>query len=124
MFHPGLEEREKLFKYYLGKVKHDSAIDSRRLARKAVGKSPAEIENIVKESALIATRRSKDVVSFRDISDAVERIELGVKHKFKMMPREKEMTAYELLLSESQERKECREHNESKETKGSVKKRD
>src|SRR3989338_8943215 len=53
---PGLEGREKLFKYYLGKVKHEASIDVGHLARKAVGKSPAEIENIVKESALIATR--------------------------------------------------------------------
>src|SRR3990167_7189795 len=52
---PGLEGREKLFQYYLGKVKHDAGIDVGHLARKAVGKSPAEIENIVKESALIAT---------------------------------------------------------------------
>ena len=91
---PGLEEREKLFQYYLKKVKHDASIDSRRLARKAVGKSPAEIENIVKEAALIAIRNGKDSISYREISDAVERIELGVKHKIKMTPREREMTAH------------------------------
>lgn len=91
---PGLEEREKIFQYYLSKVKHDAAIDCRRLARKAVGKSPAEIENIVKEAALIATRNGKEMVSYREISDAVERIELGVKHKIKMTSQEKEMTAH------------------------------
>ncbi len=91
---PGLEGREKLFRYYLGKVKHEASIDVSRLARKAVGKSPAEIENIVKESALIATRNQKDVVSVREISEAIERIELGVKQKIKMNDKEKEMTAY------------------------------
>ncbi len=91
---PGLDEREKLFEYYLKKVKHDSAIDCRRLARKAVGKSPAEIENIVKEAALIATRNGKEIVSYHEISEAVERIELGIKHKIKMTPREREMTAH------------------------------
>lgn len=91
---PGLDERELLFQYYLKKVKHESSIDCRRLARKAVGKSPAEIENIVKEAALIATRKGKEVVSFREISEAIERIELGVKHKIKMTPREREITAH------------------------------
>ena len=91
---PGLEGREKLFRYYMSKVKHDASIDMSRLARKAVGKSPAEIENIVKESALIATRNKKDVVSLGDMTEAIERIELGVKQKIKMNDREKEMTAY------------------------------
>ncbi len=91
---PGLEGREFLFKYYLGKVKHETSVDYKRLARKAVGKSPAEIENIVKESALIATRNKKDVVSMKEISEAIERIELGVKNKIKMTDGEKEMVAY------------------------------
>ncbi len=91
---PGLEGREKLFQYYLGKVKHEASIDIGHLARKAVGKSPAEIENIIKESALIATRNGKDVVSYKEITEAIERIELGVKNKIKMQDSEKQMTAY------------------------------
>ncbi len=91
---PGLDGREKLFKYYLGKVKHDPSIDIGHLARKAVGKSPAEIENIIKESALITTRNGNDVVSYKEITEAIERIELGVKNKIKMQDSEKQMTAF------------------------------
>ncbi|OGW86932.1 MAG: hypothetical protein A3C35_00095 [Omnitrophica bacterium RIFCSPHIGHO2_02_FULL_46_11] len=91
---PGLEGREKLFQYYLGKVKHEASIDIGHLARKAVGKSPAEIESIIKEAALIATRNGKEVVSYKEITEAIERIELGVKNKIKMQDSEKEMTAY------------------------------
>ena len=91
---PGLEGREAIFHLYLNKMKHEASIDVARLARKAVGKSPAEIENIVKEAALIATRNGKDVVSSKEISEAIERIELGVKHRIKMTDKEKEMTAY------------------------------
>ncbi len=91
---PGLESREQLFKYYLGKIKHEASIDVRRLARKGVGKSPADIENIVKESALIATRNGTDVVTHREISEAIERIDLGTKTRISMNAREKEMTAY------------------------------
>ncbi len=91
---PGLEAREKLFQYYLGKVKHDASIDVGHLARKAIGRSPAEIENIIKESALIATRNGKDVISYKEITEAIERIELGVKNKIKMNERERTMVAY------------------------------
>ncbi|MBN1688800.1 MAG: AAA family ATPase [Candidatus Omnitrophica bacterium] len=91
---PGLEGREALFKFYLGKVKHDASIDTGRLARKAVGKTPAEIENIIKESALIATRNNRDVVTLKDLSEAIERIDLGTKNRITMNDREKEMTAY------------------------------
>ena len=91
---PGLEGREALFKYYLSQVKHEASIDVARLARKAVGKTPAEIENIVKESALIAVRNGKELISLKEISEAIERIELGMKQSFKMNDREREMTAY------------------------------
>jgi cell division protease FtsH len=91
---PSLEGREALFRFYLSKVKYEAAIDCKRLARKAVDKSPADIENIVKESALIATRNKKDVVGLKDLSEAIERIELGMKQKLTVNAREREMTAY------------------------------
>ncbi|HNX68620.1 MAG TPA: AAA family ATPase [Candidatus Omnitrophota bacterium] len=91
---PSLEGREQLFKYYLGKVKYEASVDCKRLARKAIDKSPADIENIVKEAALIATRNKKDVVGLHELSEAIERIELGMKQKLTINRRELEMTAY------------------------------
>ena len=91
---PNLEEREQIFAYYAKKIQVDPAVDFGRLARKAVYKTPAEIENILKEGALIATRKGRDVVGYREISEAIERIELGVAHRLNMTPREREMTAY------------------------------
>lgn len=91
---PNLDGREKLFKYYLGKVSADSSIDAGRLARRAVYKTPAEIENVVKEAALIATRNKRDLVSYDDLSEAMERIDLGVKHRKHMSESERRVTAY------------------------------
>jgi cell division protease FtsH len=65
-----------------------------RLARKAVYKSPADIENIVREAALIATREKRDSITLDDISEAMERVDLGLKHKLSITPKEKEKTAY------------------------------
>lgn len=91
---PNLEGREHLFKYYLSKVKYDQSIDIGKLARTAVYKTPADIMNIVKESALIATRNKRDMITHKDISEALDRIDLGIKHRKFMTPQEKEMTAY------------------------------
>jgi cell division protease FtsH len=91
---PNLQERQEIFEYYARKLKLDASIDLARLARKAVHKTPAEIENILKESALIATRERREQITYKDISGAIDRIELGVAHRVSMTPREREMTAY------------------------------
>ncbi|MFA6610346.1 MAG: AAA family ATPase, partial [Candidatus Omnitrophota bacterium] len=92
---PNLEEREKIFEFYFSKVKFDkSSIDIKRLSRKSVYKTPAEIENIVKEAVLIATRDKKDAVEYKHVTDAIERIEMGLKHKRNMTPKEREITAW------------------------------
>lgn len=91
---PYAEGRKKLFDYYLTKVKYDKSIDTRKLANYTVGKSPADIENIVKESALIATREGRDTVQWGDLTEAMERIDLGMKRKRKIADREKLNTAY------------------------------
>jgi cell division protease FtsH len=91
---PNLTDRENIFKFYLSKVKYDDTIDIGRLARKAVHKSPADISNIIKEAVLIAARSKKDKVGMREIIEATERIEMGVKHRRQMTDQEREMTAY------------------------------
>lgn len=91
---PGLDDREKLFRYYLGKVKCDSSIDVARLARRSVWKTPADIENVVKESALIAARNKREQVAFKDLSEAIERLELGFKRLRKMNEEERRRIAY------------------------------
>lgn len=91
---PDLSEREDLFRYYLSKIKYDEKLDIARFARKAVQKSPADIANITKEAALIATRDKRDTVTSDDLSEAMERIDLGmVRHK-KVSLKEKTITAY------------------------------
>ncbi|MFN0118311.1 MAG: AAA family ATPase [Elusimicrobiota bacterium] len=90
---PHLKEREDLFKYYLGKINADPALDIRKLAQRSVYKSPAEIEAAIKESALIAAREGREVVLFKDLSSAFERIDLGIAHRLPMTDKEKQVIA-------------------------------
>lgn len=91
---PDLGEREQLFKYYLSKIKYDPKIDVARLARKAVQKSPADIANVTKEAALIATRGKEEMINEDHIVEAMERIDLGLKKPRKVSDKEKAITAY------------------------------
>jgi cell division protease FtsH len=91
---PGLEGREKIFRYYLSKVKSDPTIDVGRLARKTVHKTPADIANIVREATLIAARVKRNMVTFKELSEAIERIDMGIKQKRTLTEKERKMVAY------------------------------
>lgn len=92
---PNLEDREKLFAYYLKKVKYDeNNVKIDRLARITVGNSPADIANIIRESALITVRNKRPAITMKDIDDARERIALGIKRRIKMSEKEKWQVAY------------------------------
>jgi cell division protease FtsH len=91
---PNLKERKSLFEFYLKSVKVSSDVKIDRLAKKSVYKSPADIENMIKEAALIATRKKKEQIDMKDLSEAMDRIDLGMETNLDMTPRELEMTAY------------------------------
>ena len=91
---PNLEEREKLFEYYLKGVKFDTTINIGRLARLTVGSTPADISNLVREAALIAVRNRKETISMKEVTEAYDRVEMGIKHKVVTSPLEKEKIAY------------------------------
>jgi len=92
---PNLEDRGKLFAYYLKSVKYnaqDVKID--RLARITVGQTPADIANIVHEAALITVRNQNSLISMKEIDEARERIALGIKRRIRLSEKEKWQTAY------------------------------
>jgi cell division protease FtsH len=92
---PNLEDRQKLFAYYLQQVKYNSAdVKIDRLARITVGQSPADISNIVREAALITVRNQNSLISMKEIDEARERIALGIKRRVKLSEKEKWQTAY------------------------------
>ena len=91
---PNLEEREKLFNYYLKEVKYDSSLEVPRLARMTVRHSPADIANLVREAALIAVRNKKEIIALKEITEALDRIEMGIKHKRVFSQEERKKVAY------------------------------
>jgi cell division protease FtsH len=91
---PNLEEREHLFDYYFKDAKYDSTVDNKRLARLTVGNSPADIANLVHEAALIAVRNKKQAISMKEVTEAYDRVEMGIKHKIVFSQEERMKIAY------------------------------
>lgn len=91
---PNLQDRQEVFLFYAGKLKVDPSMDFGRLARRTVYYSPAEIENVLQEGALIAARHKHEAITYKDLSAALERIELGAAERPTLSPHEREMTAF------------------------------
>ncbi|PIQ90901.1 MAG: cell division protein FtsH [Candidatus Omnitrophica bacterium CG11_big_fil_rev_8_21_14_0_20_41_12] len=92
---PNLDDRAKLFTYYLKNIKYNAEnVKIDRLARITVGQTPADIANIVHEAALITIRNQSSLVSMQEIDEARERIALGIKRRVKLSEKEKWQTAY------------------------------
>ncbi|MCD6539987.1 MAG: AAA family ATPase [Candidatus Omnitrophica bacterium] len=91
---PGLEDRRKLFAYYLKKTNYETSIDCSILARKTVGFSPADIANMVREASLIAVRNQREKIIYKDLSEAYDRVVFGLKSEITLSEREKVWVAY------------------------------
>jgi ATP-dependent metalloprotease FtsH len=91
---PNLEERKKLFEFYLGRVETDGPIDTAMLSRKCLYFSPSDIDNMVREAGLIALRRQTNKISIKDLNEAYDRVSFGLKSNIVMSPEEKLWTAY------------------------------
>ncbi len=92
---PDMGDRRKLFEYYLSKTAYDKeSVKIEQLAQSTVGSSPAQIANIVHEATLISERNKKPAVGVEDLTEARERISLGIKRIFKLSEDEKSRLAY------------------------------
>ncbi len=76
--YPDIKGREQILNVHLNKIKHDSKIDSKIIARGTPGFSGAELANLVNEAALLAARQNKKIVSMEDLEHAKDRILMGV----------------------------------------------
>ena len=92
---PDITGREAIFKVHLRPVKIAKDVDARQLASQTPGFAGAEIANVCNEAALIAARKSKNIVDMQDFQDAIDRVIGGLEKKNKIIsPDEKQIVAY------------------------------
>ena len=92
---PELNERKDIFLVHTKNLKITKKLDLDFLAKQTPGFSGADIANLCNESALIAARKNKKMITKDDFLDAVDRIVGGVERKNKLMTEEeREIIAY------------------------------
>ncbi|QWT55979.1 ATP-dependent zinc metalloprotease FtsH [Christensenella sp. MSJ-20] len=92
---PDLAGREAILKVHAKKVRMESAVDLRAIARATAGASGAELSNIINEAALRAVRCGRHAVAQEDLEESVEVVIAGYQRKGAVISgREKEIVAY------------------------------
>ena len=92
---PDRKGREAIFKVHSRNKKLDKEINFENIARRTVGFSGADIENIMNEAAILAIRANRESISVDDIDEAIDRRVAGpAKSSRSLTPHEKEMIAY------------------------------
>jgi len=91
---PTLEEREDIVKIHMGKKPFGKDVTNKKIAKRTVGFSGADIENMLNEAAILAVRGNKKEILFKDISEAITKVKLGPERKKLQDKNEKRTTAY------------------------------
>jgi cell division protease FtsH len=92
---PDVKGREEILKVHVRKVKLGTSVDLRTLAQRTPGMVGSDLANIVNEAALAAGRRNSTTVEMIDFEEAIDRIQLGLKKKGRVMKeQEKRRVAY------------------------------
>ena len=92
---PDLISREEILKVHSRNVKLDKTVDLSRIARGTPGFSGADLENLINEAALIASKSNEASVETKHFEVARDKILLGSERKTMILSdKEKTVTAY------------------------------
>ena len=92
---PDIIGREAILKVHLKKITTGPDVNPKVIARGTPGFSGADLANIVNESALLAARRNKRIVTMSDLEEAKDKVMMGAERRSMVMTEEeKTLTAY------------------------------
>ena len=92
---PDIIGREAILKVHIKKITTGPDVKLRIIARGTPGFSGADLANLVNESALLAARKNKRVVTMSDIEEAKDKVMMGAERRSMVMTEdEKKLTAY------------------------------
>ena len=92
---PDIIGREKILKVHAKKISMASDVNLRTIARGTPGFSGADLANLVNESALLAARKNKRIVTNQEFEEAKDKVMMGAERRSMVMTdEEKKLTAY------------------------------
>ncbi len=92
---PDILGREKILKVHAKKISMSPDVNLRTVARGTPGFSGADLANLVNESALLAARKNKRIVTSKEFEEAKDKVMMGAERRSMVMTEEeKKLTAY------------------------------
>jgi cell division protease FtsH len=92
---PDVNGRLAILKVHVKDKKTDPAVDLDVIARRTPGFVGADLANVVNEAALLAGRRSKEMLGMSEFEEAIDRVMAGPERKSRVISKkEREIIAY------------------------------
>lgn len=92
---PNLKEREEMIRVHLRNKKAADDVDLNALARQTAGFTPADLENMTNEAALLTARQDKTEISMATFEEAAIKVVAGPEKKSQtVIQEERVITAY------------------------------
>ncbi len=92
---PDVKGREQIIKVHAKNKPLADDVTPKVLARRTMGSTPADLENILNEAALITARRNGRFIRMEEIEEAIRKVQMGPAKKSKVVSEEeKKLTAY------------------------------
>ncbi|MDR3164220.1 MAG: ATP-dependent zinc metalloprotease FtsH [Synergistaceae bacterium] len=92
---PDVNGRLAILKVHIKDKKTDPAVDLGVIARRTPGFVGADLANVVNEAALLAGRRSKEMLGMPEFEEAIDRVMAGPERKSRVISKkEREIIAY------------------------------
>ena len=92
---PDVKGREAIFKVHSKNKPLDESVDIKVLAKRTTGFTPADIENLLNEAALITARRNGRTIKMDEIEEAITKEMAGPEKKSRVViEEERKLTAY------------------------------
>ena len=92
---PDIKAREEIFRLYTKNKPLDKDVSPEILAKRTPGFSPADIENLINEAALLTARRNGTKIRMDEIEEATTKVMAGPQKKSRVISdAEKKLTAY------------------------------
>ncbi|QCX79411.1 ATP-dependent zinc metalloprotease FtsH [Streptomyces sp. YIM 121038] len=91
---PDRDGREAILKIHTRAIPMADGVDLAQVARTTPGMTGADLANLANEAALLAVKRKQSAVTQSDLSEALEKVQLGAERPLVMPEEERRRTAY------------------------------
>jgi cell division protease FtsH len=92
---PDIRAREEILELHSQNKPFAKGMDFKIIAKNTAGFSGADLENMINEATLLATRKDKKIVDMSDVEEAMVKVMMGPEKRSKVISeKEKKLTAY------------------------------